>query len=75
MTGPSSCQICPTSGRDSELRRYEWEHDGDTPALRYYAAACARFCADEAARTCGKCGTVAAPLDLAPFGWPPAEGG
>ena len=36
-------------------------------------AACARFSADEAARTCGKCGTVAAPLDLAAFGWPPAD--
>jgi len=57
---------------DSELRRYEWEHDNDTPALEYYMAACARFSADEAARTCGKCGSVAAPLDLASFGWPRA---
>jgi 3-hydroxyanthranilate 3,4-dioxygenase len=40
--------------------------------VQYYAAACARFSADEAARTCGKCGTVAAALDLAAFGWPPA---
>jgi len=39
------------------------------------AAACARFCADETARTCGKCGMVATPLDLAPFGWPPGEAG
>jgi hypothetical protein len=54
---------------DSELRRYEWEHDGDTPAVQYYAAACARFSADAAARTCGKCGTVAPALDLAAFGW------
>ena len=57
---------------DSELRRYEWDHDNDTPAVDYYAAACARFSADEAARTCGKCGTIAAPLDLTAFGWPPA---
>jgi 3-hydroxyanthranilate 3,4-dioxygenase len=62
------CDSC-----DSELRRYEWEHDHDTPAVQYYAAACARFSSDEAARTCGKCGTVAAPLDLAAFGWPPPE--
>jgi len=55
---------------DSELRRYEWEHDNDTPALEYYMAACTRFSADEAARTCGKCGSVAAPLDLTSFGWP-----
>jgi hypothetical protein len=40
--------------------------------VQYYAAACARFSASEAARTCGKCGTVAAALDLAAFGWPPA---
>jgi 3-hydroxyanthranilate 3,4-dioxygenase len=59
-------------GCDSELRRYEWEHDNNTPAVEYYAAACTRFSADEAARTCDKCGTVAAPLDLAAFGWPPA---
>ena len=59
-------------GCDSELRRYEWEHDNGTPAVQCYAAACARYSADEAARTCGKCGTVAAPLDLAAFGWPPA---
>jgi mannose-6-phosphate isomerase-like protein (cupin superfamily) len=56
-------------GCDSELRRYEWEYDSDTPAAEFYAAACARFSAEEAARTCGKCGTVAAPLDLAAFGW------
>jgi hypothetical protein len=60
-------------GCDSELRRYEWEHDSDTPAADFYAAACARFSADEAARTSGKCGTVAAPLDLAAFGWSLAE--
>ena len=33
-------------GCDSELRRYEWEHDKDTPAVQYYAAACARFSAE-----------------------------
>jgi mannose-6-phosphate isomerase-like protein (cupin superfamily) len=60
-------------GCDSELRRYEWEHDHDTPPAEYYAAACARFSADEAARTCGKCGTIAAPVDLAAFGWPLAQ--
>jgi len=58
-------------GCDGELRRYEWEHEHETPAVEYYAAACARFSADEAARTCGKCGMVAAPVDLAAFGWPP----
>jgi hypothetical protein len=57
-------------GCDGELRRYEWEYDNDVPPVRFYAAACARFSADEAARTCHKCGMVAGPLDLAPFGWP-----
>jgi hypothetical protein len=56
-------------GCDSEVQRYEWEHSADTPAVSVYAAACARFSASAEARTCGKCGAVAAPVDLAAFGW------
>jgi mannose-6-phosphate isomerase-like protein (cupin superfamily) len=57
------------AGCDAELRRYEWEHDNDTPAVECYTAACQRFSDDVLARTCDTCGTVAAGLDLAPFGW------
>lgn len=60
-------------GCDTELRRYEWEHSNEVPVLGYYAAACARFNGDEAARTCDKCGTVSVSLDLAAFGWPVAS--
>lgn len=35
-----------------------------------YAAACARFTADPAARTCGKCAAVHPEIDLASYGWP-----
>jgi 3-hydroxyanthranilate 3,4-dioxygenase len=54
---------------DAEVRRYEWQHDNDTPSARFYAAACARFTADEAARTCPKCGTVHDGIDLAAYNW------
>ncbi|MFD4603039.1 hypothetical protein ACFWPQ_34065 [Streptomyces sp. NPDC058464] len=57
------------AGCGSELHRYEWEHDNDTPAVRMYAAACARFTADPAARTCGKCGEVHLRIDLESYGW------
>jgi hypothetical protein len=55
----------------AELRRYEWEHDNDTPPSDYYAAACARFNQDATERTCAVCGTAAAPVDLAAYGWVP----
>lgn len=58
---------CP--GCDTELHRYEWEHDNDAPLVRFYAAACARFTADLAARTCDKCGAVHPTINLAAFGW------
>ncbi|MFJ6895130.1 hypothetical protein [Streptomyces hokutonensis] len=58
------CQGC-----DGELHRYEWEHDNDTPAVRMYTVACARFTADLTARTCTKCGAVHPEIDLAAFGW------
>jgi 3-hydroxyanthranilate 3,4-dioxygenase len=58
------CPECRT-----ELHRYEWEHDNDIAPSRFYAAACARFSADEAARTCGSCQAVHPEIDLAAFGW------
>ncbi|WP_405846594.1 hypothetical protein [Streptomyces sp. NBC_01518] len=58
------CPECRT-----ELRRYEWEHENDVTPSTFYAAACARFSADEAARTCGSCKTVHPEIDLAAFGW------
>jgi 3-hydroxyanthranilate 3,4-dioxygenase len=41
----------------------------DVPAAVGYADACARFNADVAARTCGKCGAVHPAIDLAAYGW------
>ncbi|MEU8798573.1 hypothetical protein [Spirillospora sp. NPDC048819] len=58
---------CP--GCDAELRRYEWEHDNDVPAVQFYTAAVARFTADLDARTCDKCAAVHPEIDLAAFGW------
>lgn len=58
---------CPECG--TEVHRYEWEHDNDEPAVRFYAAACARFTADVAARTCDKCGALHPEIDLNAYGW------
>jgi 3-hydroxyanthranilate 3,4-dioxygenase len=58
------CELCGT-----ELYRLEWRHDHDAEAPRVYAAACARFNAATDARTCGRCGSVAAEIDLDAFGW------
>lgn len=58
---------CPAC--DAEVQRYEWEHDNNVPAVAMYAAACARFTADEAARTCATCGAVHPGIDLVAFGW------
>jgi len=59
------CGECGT-----ELHRYEWEHDNEEPANGLYVAACARFTADLAARTCDKCAAVHPEIDLAAYGWP-----
>src|SRR4051794_1957099 len=56
---------CP--GCDDEIRRYEWDHDNDIPAVEFYAAACTRFSADLAARTCGVCAAVHPEIDLTGF--------
>ncbi|MEU6349246.1 hypothetical protein ABZ896_07955 [Streptomyces sp. NPDC047072] len=60
--------FCPEC--QNELCRYEWEHDNDKPVVRMYAAACARFTTDPAARTCGKCAAVHPGINLASYGWP-----
>ncbi|MFC9502806.1 hypothetical protein [Streptomyces sp. NPDC057002] len=58
------CPECRT-----ELHRYEWEHDNEVSPSQFYAAACARFSADETVRTCGSCKAVHPQVDLAAFGW------
>jgi len=58
------CEAC-----GDELYRLEWQHDHDAEAPRVYAAACVRFNAATDARTCGRCGTVAAEIDLDALGW------
>ncbi|MFF5147960.1 hypothetical protein ACFY6U_51050 [Streptomyces sp. NPDC013157] len=58
---------CP--GCQTELCRYEWEHDNDTPVVQKYAAACARFTTDLSARTCAKCAAVHPEINLASYGW------
>lgn len=58
---------CP--GCDNELHRYEWMHDNDIPANRYYATACAQFTADPKARTCTKCATVHPGVSLDAYNW------
>ena len=59
--------FCDTCGE--ELYRLEWQHDNDVEPPRVYAAACARFNAEADARTCLRCGTTAAPIDLDALGW------
>ncbi|MDI2131277.1 hypothetical protein [Yinghuangia seranimata] len=58
---------CASCG--GELRRYEWEHDNAVAPARFYAAACARFNADKAARTCESCATVHEEIDLDAYAW------
>ncbi|MGW1784831.1 hypothetical protein ACWCQQ_37825 [Streptomyces sp. NPDC002143] len=59
------CSAC-----DAEVHRYEWQHDKDDVLGQQYAAACARFTADDSARTCPKCATVHPGVDLAVYNWP-----
>ena len=59
--------FCETCG--DELYRLEWQHDHDVQAPRIYAAACARFNATTDDRTCRRCGSVAAEIDLDALGW------
>ena len=59
---------CETCG--AELDRLEWKQDLEVDAVAIYAEVVRRFNADEAARTCATCVSVAEPIDLDPLGWP-----